>query len=142
MVDVGGGANPLEGVLEGTDVFGADVDDGVGVPADGPGIDHLGHTGENAPEICGGDSTAAEQFDVGLDRETVNGRVDVDREPPDGPFVDHLVHSPFYCRCRQADDATNIPVVGSCVVAKLTDDFVVDCVHLGTIRTNCAKHLV
>ena len=138
MVDVGGHANPLQGILEALNVTRADAHDRVRLARHGAGIDDFGHGREDAPQLVRRDRSAAEELHIRLDGEPVDGRVDLHGEGADHLVGDELVDAAFHCGGRETDFVADVAVSCTGVLAQLVDDAVVDCVHAPRLRRNRA----
>ena len=139
MVDIRSDADALECVLQGTNVLGPHVNNGVGITTHGPRVNDLGDRGQDALEIGGGDSASAEEFDIRLNSKPVDSGVDVHGEATDSAIGDKFVHSSLDRRGREPDDSADVAVVGASIVSKFANDFVVNCVHVATLGRFIAK---
>lgn len=139
MVDIRSNADALERVLEGTNVLGPHVNNGVGITTHGSCVNDLGDRGQDALEIGGGDGASAKEFDIRLNSKPVDGGVDVHGEAADCAIGDEFVHSSLDRRGREPDDSADVAVVGASIVSKFANDFVVNCVHVATLGRFIAK---
>lgn len=139
MVDIRSDADALERVLQGSNVLGPHVNNGVGITTHGPRVNDLGDRGQDASEIGGGDSASAKEFDIRLNSKPVDSGVDVHCEAADSAIGDEFVHSSLDRRGREPDDSADVAVVGASIVSKFANDFVVNCVHVATVGRFIAK---
>ncbi len=103
-------------------------------PVTVPASTTSGTRGQDPLELLRGDGAAAEQLDVGLGAEPVDGGVDLDREGPDDAVGDEAVDATFYCGGGEADPLPDVAVARTRVLAEHVEDAVVEIVHTGTLR--------
>src|SRR5690606_28964797 len=133
VVDIGRDAYALERLLETGNVARAHVHHGACAAADGAGIHHFWHGGEDALQLFGGDGAPAEQLDVRLGGQPINHGVDLDGEPTDHLVGNERVDATFNCGCGEPDDLTDLPVTCAGVLPQQLDDSVIEIVHDPTL---------